>query len=448
MRDTRTTALLVATTILAACGGGGGGIPRTEPTPTISPPTVQPPPVGEAIITTDAIVGTSAADILDYLRDHASGGPWGHEGSTWQRWPQLPLWMTRPVVEVESGAAPDLHRMTAKAVDMINDWLPVEHRMIMGAPTERRIGPGCPDPCADLSTLFDPPPGVIHVSFRRTRDGGEGVYDERGDRAVTTDVPYMVAALVHVNPNSSWHNTYGLIVHELVHVLGLPGHVSEYDHPTTLLPDGQYCGDGCRDVGLPDEAGLPDLPRIDGEGLMTAYSIYDGGETDDDMTIASLGPWASTIPTIRADMRTDGGIVRFGAEYRTQWTRVWDAGAVPSATLANSGLTGTVVWDGRMIGYTGAGAEARGDATVTVDIAALDGTAAFTSITTDAGSWGTDLDADFVVVGNRLDLADTDAGWIGFDGQFRGTGHEAVTGAFAWESAETGGLTAAFGGAM
>jgi len=50
----------------------------------------------------------------------------------------MPLWMQRPTVRVESSAAPELHRMTAKAVDLINDWLPLEHRMIMGPPTDLR----------------------------------------------------------------------------------------------------------------------------------------------------------------------------------------------------------------------------------------------------------------------------------------------------------------------
>ncbi len=445
----RTTTLLLATTILTACGGGGGGgsgNAQNQAPPPQPPPTIQLPPIGETVVSTQTVRGTSAVDLIDYLKDHASGGPWGPEGETWQRWPQLPLWKTRPVVEVESEAAPDLHRMTRKAVDMINDWLPVEHRMIMGNPTERRIGPGCPDPCADLSTLFNPPPGVIHVNFRNPEYNSQSIYDERGDRTVTTDVPYMAANVVYMNPNHPWHNTYGTLVHELIHAMGMPGHVSEYRHPSSIFPDEQYCGNGCRDLGLPDEADLPDLPRIDGEGLMTAYSVYDGGETDADINAASLGPWASTIPVIRADIRIAGGTVSFGAEYRTQWTRAWDTGPVPTAVLTHSGLTGTVEWDGQMIGYTDGGAEARGDATVTVDIAALDGTAAFTSITTGAGSWGS-LNADFAVVGNRLDLTDSDPGWLGFDGQFRGTGHEAVTGAFRWESVTTGNMTAAFGGA-
>ena len=35
-------------------------------------------------------------------------------------------------------ATPDQHQMVAKAVDLINDWLPLEHRMVMGPPTTLR----------------------------------------------------------------------------------------------------------------------------------------------------------------------------------------------------------------------------------------------------------------------------------------------------------------------
>ena len=35
------------------------------------------------------------------------------------------------------------------------------------------------------------------------------------------------------------------------------------------MPDGNYRG-----RGLPDELQLHDIPRIDGEALMTAYSLY------------------------------------------------------------------------------------------------------------------------------------------------------------------------------
>ena len=64
----------------------------------------------------------------------------------------------------------------------------------------------------------------------------------------------------------------------------------------------------------------------------------------------------------------------------------------------------------------------------------------------DGSPWagGQDLSTAILVVGNHIES--TEGGpWVGFDGQFRGSGHEAVTGAFRWERDDTGNLTAAFG---
>ena len=92
-------------------------------------------PPDSVVIARSAARGTDAADLIDYLKDMADGGPWGPPGNTWQRWPQLPLWEGRPTVRVRENVEPEYHAMTAKAVDLINDWLPVEHRMVMGEPT-------------------------------------------------------------------------------------------------------------------------------------------------------------------------------------------------------------------------------------------------------------------------------------------------------------------------
>ncbi len=233
-------------------------------------------------------------------------------------------------MRVWSNATADQHRMVAKAVDFINDWLPVEHRMVMGAPTELRT---------DFE--LDVPAGEIHITFDYDGDGGQSRYHESCCNVHTNDLPYMISNLVLIDPNASWHNTFGLIVHELVHAMGLPGHVSEHRHPTSIMPDGAYQGGP-----LPDEAGLPELPRLDGEALMTAYTVYDGGQTPGEINYNSLGPWATSVPALEGTLTTDGGTARFGVEYRTQWTRAWEEGPVPATSLARSNLTGTATWTG------------------------------------------------------------------------------------------------------
>ena len=387
----------------------------------------------DAFTTSRATVqGTSAVDLLDYLKDHASGGPWGPPWDEWQREPKIPLWMHAPTVQVESSAAPEFHRMTAKAVDLINDWLPLEYRMRMGAPTALR-----PDNTDDVPDGV--PDGVIHVNFRYT-DGGRMRPDEIRDFSDPNDVPAMRAAIVDLDPGPLWqHNIFWIIVHELVHAMGIMGHVSPNRHPTTIMPDVFTAV-----FDLPYEAGLPQLPRIDGEALMAAYTIFNEGHTPDEINPTSLGPWASTIPAIHGEVRTDGGTAGFGVEYRTQWTRAWDEGPAPATTLTASNLTGTATWTGELVGFTDAGTAVEGVAGITVDVGRMDGTAAFTDLVSDDASWGPDLSSDINVNGNYFIDTGSEPR-IDLEGQFRGASHEAATGVFRWEDSETGNLTGAFG---
>ena len=196
----RVQAISILALLLVGCGGGSSGV-RPDPTggqvvgPS-QPPAETPPPAAPVSTSHTTVHGTSAVDLLDYLQDQASGGPWGPECCTWQRTPKMPLWMQRPTVRVESEAAPELHRMTAKAVDLINDWLPLEHRMRMGAPTALRT-----------DNSGDPADGVIHMNFRYERDGGVQHYHPIRNDNDPNDVPYLRAAVVRINPNSSWHNS-------------------------------------------------------------------------------------------------------------------------------------------------------------------------------------------------------------------------------------------------
>ena len=461
MRTAFITALVAGVVFVAGCGGSSARpdstIVQMIESPTCpegqigTPPnctTPEPEPEPDPVTTSQTTVrGTSAADLIDYLKDNASGGPWGNPcpESCWQRWPQLPLWEGQPIVRVREGSKPEYHRMTAKAVDLINDWLPVEHRMVMGEPASLYSDR---DPDLGYHPVQDPrdvPAGVIYVDFNTPHLGAQSRYNESGDRIRTDDVPRMISNLVVINADffhaEQFHEVYGVLVHELVHAMGIPGHVYEGRHPTSIMPDGAYRGGG-----LPDEAGLPRLPRLDGEALMTAYALYDDGETDADINSASLGPWARTIPALHGEVTTGGGTTHFGAEYRTQYTRVWDEGPIPATTLAASRLTGTATWTGELVGFTDAGTAVDGDAGITVDIADMDGTAAFTDLMAGSASWGPDLSTAISVTGNHIESTEG-GGWVGFDAQFRGTGHEAVTGAFRWERLDTGNLTAAFGAA-
>ena len=117
---------------------------------------------------------------------------------------------------------------------------------------------------------------------------------------------------------------------------------------------------------------------------------------------------------------------------------------MPATSLAASTLTGTATWTGELVGYTDAGAAVEGDAGITIDIADMDGTAAFTDLMAGGSSWGPDLSTGIDVTGNYFAATGSEPR-LDVQGQFRGTGHEAATGVLRWEDIPTGNLTAAFG---
>ena len=90
-------------------------------------------PYGHVEISESAVRGVSGTKLVDYLKDQASGGPWGPAGNQWSREPGFGLWRTQPTVRVETAATPLQMRLVERAVDMLNDWLPVKNRMLMGS---------------------------------------------------------------------------------------------------------------------------------------------------------------------------------------------------------------------------------------------------------------------------------------------------------------------------
>ncbi len=383
-----------AVVLLVGCGGGGGGSGPSsgsgmdmvmQPEPLETEPTIQ----------THTVAAVSGEEIIRILKSQSLDG-------TFNGLPGIRPWQTRPIVQVESSADAGFHRNTAFIVDMFNDWLPVHRRMIMDKPTDRM-----PSGCVldSVAPTCKAPPGIMHVTSRVP-----------GGFAVVRGYPATEWAVVTARPNDVGRygpTSYGLIIHEMFHGLGFHGH-NDFRGESVIGQMSNY----------PEKYG-EEISRLDGEMLMTAYSLLEPGYTDADITPEAFGPWATVIPATSVT----SGDISFGVEYRTQWVRAWDKGPVPESDLRASGLSGTVTWDGQMVGYTNAGTSVNGGATVEVDMATLDGVAVFDN-----------LQADFEVIGNRMNLTDDDPLWMGFDGQFRGSEHEAVTGAFKYDT-----LTAAFG---
>ena len=74
----------------------------------------------------------------------------------------------------------------------------------------------------------------------------------------------------------------GVLCHELVHVVGMLGHISEDQG----FSDSVMANDGV------SWRPLTDLPRIDGEALLAAYTRFEPGTQPEDISVESLGQWS------------------------------------------------------------------------------------------------------------------------------------------------------------
>jgi len=224
-----------------------------------------------------------------------------------------------------------------------------------------------------------------------------------------------------------------LIAHELVHALGIEAHVSPgFDTIMAANADLYH---------LRQNAQQPSslLYPVDREALRVLYG-GSGSPTD-------FGPWAATSTHLHGN----GPYAGFGVALRNGYAEPYAYGLWPGAgDLANNqALTGTVTWEGVLLGFSGRQSVA-GDAEISVNLGTLAGTADFTSLESwtagatpgAAGTGTTWLDGDLgyliAVTGNTFKETGGDDGTL--TGIFTGRSHEGAAGTL-----ERADLTAAFG---
>ena len=222
-----------------------------------------------------------------------------------------------------------------------------------------------------------------------------------------------------------------LLLHELLHAMGLWGHVSER-FTSALNPP-----------GLTKRTTLPSADR---DGLAAIYTLEDGDRATD------LGPWAVRNHSLEGSFNSfavGGGVfgqgLAFGVKLQDGQIQAYVSG--PEATGALSG-SGTATWGGTLFGFTPDQTPVSGGAHLSVNLADLTGRADFTSLETWAGAPGTPgtgtlwgdgrLGYQIAVTGNTFTQTAGDDGAL--HGKFFGSGHRGAGGTLVRDD-----LTAAFG---
>lgn len=477
----RLSVLFVLTAlILASCGGGSSSLtqrpigPQTQPPPSAPPTTVprarysavrsatdwrywwnspimQSPTggivIGPGIVATE-LNEDNAHDIIDgpahdgfvtgygrfrngvgrfqmftYLSEDAA-----YQGGRLLRWGNEP-----PTVYVATGATAGQIAETRAVVGLINSALPQRWQLRFSSQ---------PVPAAE-----SPQNGGIVVRFSAARtwphrhdDNTLGLadwqYESTGE---------ITAARVWLDParNRTQQQRMEVLAHEMLHALGR-GHADARRFPYTITHE-----------SLNDERHVKGyiLHQLDNEALLAVYSRMRPG-TPAHLVSRDLGPWESesfnvlaVAPPLYGGDPDDldahlPGLVMFGASERNGAVRPWALGhPFPDATLANSRLTGSATWTGRLLGLTTRSEPLAGAAGMTIDIATLQGDLSFSGLETwgenrppgaigTGARWGDgDLDYEIQVRGNgfhRVAGSGSDTGRV--EGVFVGRTHERMVG--------------------
>ena len=349
-----------------------------------------------------------------------------------------------PVVRIAEGTTQEWKDQIVRAVQAVNAYMPKDKRLQIDE-TPALLMP------ADysVSDLNKIPDGQIFVEILRPYPYALGSslsiwVGLDGDVRIGTrsrgEVSRMRANLVRIDHdrNSGYfvHRAMGVLVHELLHAVGMSGHVAFSEFHGTLI-----------EPFLKGEKRF--LPAVDGEVLHLMYSRFKPGDPPSAFTVENLGDWSMTTKHVRGDVFFGDDRwgdwteqANFGVAFKNGLAQPWAQGMMPDGLLRDAGLSGTAAWKGRLVGFTPKEKEVGGAATLSVSLSTLRGDLAFTDLAymDGGGRWlDGDLTYKMAVVGNEFAQTGGDKGFV--TGVFVGRKHGGMAGVL-----ERDDLTAAFGG--
>ena len=415
--------------------------------------------------------GVGAGDVIAYLNEHADVGEFKPDAG-------LLTFPTPPTVRLAEGTTDEMADLVMQAVRLLNANLPHDKRIRSGT-----------EPVKPLQSLADVPNGEILVDFapwedwnypskpgrgavvalaqwawRKVVDAATGERLEIGLRAgrVWVDRDAILTAWVRDTPFGQWEETVlsrrvddhenlekwysdqavvAVLIHELLHTLGMGDHLDPGRFPDSIMTDDRIDYDGVTGHIL--------FP-VDREALLAAYGVLESGVLPAELA-DELGGWNDVSLHLRGEIDAPHGSA-FGVAVRNGLAQPWANGQMPDTDLAaNRGLSGTVSWSGRLLGFTPELQAVGGAADLSVEPQTMAGQLDFSGLEQwpanaapgQVGSgvpWGDgDLQYLLAVGGNTFQQVGGNVGTV--TGAFFGHRHEGMGGVL-----ERPDLTAAFGG--
>ena len=426
---------------------------------------------GVSVSTGRTYSGARAARIAEYVTPHIDDKwePQGYTDEPTVDTPGLASFPSQPVLRLAEGTSDEHAAYALHAAALINSTLPHNKRIL--------IGPEAPP----LVSVDQVPNGQIFVDFAAKSDwipssegsaamtstsyAWERIPDDTGcltavDCAVLEDlrkardaereawdrlkIASMRAAHVWVDPDAveTQVEFVRMLVHEMLHALGLRGHSFVDDFPDSILRN-------VYSTFLPTDN---HVPMIDADGLLAAYARLSPGAGPDSLSADSLTPWENESFRMHGQLDTPEKAA-FGAAFRNGLARPWASGPEPFSPIGqNENLRGDVAWNGALLGFAPDGSPIAGEAKLTVDLGSLTGRADFTELEEysspklqDAGYWSTwedgDLGYNIAVSGNTIRETGGDEGIL--TASFVGKQHQGIVGIL-----ERHDLSAAFGASV
>ena len=424
--------------------------------------------------------GVGADRVIEFLEKHVSGGQSQAGGgfTFGSVTTGLPAFADRPTIRLAEGTSEEFAEYVVRAVQLINAALPHEKRILFSK-----------DPAPALAAIEDVPDGQIFVDFapsaedwnlknRSYRPGAAAIaqpepiqefnfvtqrWEYKSMRAghVWVDTKRIMNAAWVLNPDTGYleekvlenpvgesdtvqkvypeEDVFSIVIHEVMHSLGFLAHNDSTRFPDSVMRDDNLLV-------------TKHLPAIDREALLAAYGRFEPGTLPEELSAENLGSWDDTSFHLHGNLDFEGGEVSFGVAGRNGLAQPWASGPLPEMNLAdNLALSGTVTWNGALLGITPSVETVAGGARLAVELATLAGQLDFN----DMEKWGVNEAPG--VVGSGTMWGDGDLGYTikvsentfvqtgGDEGQvtgaFFGPAHEAMGGVLNRSD-----LAAGFGG--